>query len=97
MAERGRPPACSIHELTVQPIARAITRAWLFGVPVLAIGLALPAWPVTAIGCASLFVGVSANAIHLWTMRRRAIALAEPAVERPVHVQPGRAYGTAND
>jgi hypothetical protein len=97
MAERGRPPACSIHELPVRFLAYAITYAWLFGVPVLAVGLAFHLWPAIAVACGSLFAGVATNAVHLWTMRRRAMALALPTAAPVLHVQPGSVYGNAND
>jgi hypothetical protein len=101
MAERGRPPACSIHELPVSSIAYTVTYAWLFGVPALAVGLALHVWAAIVVACGALLVGVAANAVHLWIMRRRAIALASappPAsVVRAVSIQPGSLYGNANN
>jgi hypothetical protein len=97
MAERGRPPACSIHELSMPSMAWAITYCWLFGVPALAVGLALRLPVVIAIACISLLIGVAMNATHLWLMRRRAIAFAVPAASasRSVHVQPRSIYGDA--
>lgn len=97
MAERGRPPACSIHALPVPALAHTITCAWLAGVPALALGLAFHLSLLIVMACASLFVGVVANAVHLWLMRRRAMARAARAGEVGVPLSSRSLYGHANN
>jgi hypothetical protein len=76
MAERGRPPACSVHELAVEPVVRVICVAWLAGVPALAFGLALHVPILVSIACIALIIGVASNGAHLVLMLRRARAVA---------------------
>ena len=72
MADRGRPPACSVHDLPVEPLVRVICVTWLAGVPALAFGLALHVPIVVAAACALLVAGVASNGAHLALMLRRA-------------------------
>jgi hypothetical protein len=74
MAERGRPPACSVHDLPVEPVVRAICIAWLAGVPALAFGLALHVPILVAAACLALIAGVACNGAHLVLMLHRANA-----------------------
>lgn len=72
MADTGRPPACSVHELPVAPIVSVICITWLAGVPALGFGLALHVPILVSLACLALIVGVAANGAHLVMMLRRA-------------------------
>lgn len=72
MADRGRPPACSVHDLPVEPVVRVICITWLVGVPALAFGLALHVPILVSLACMALIAGVASNAAHLVLMLRRA-------------------------
>jgi hypothetical protein len=72
MADRGCPPACYVHELTVEPLVRVICVTWLAGVPALALGLALHVPLLVSAACVALLIGVASNGAHLALMLRRA-------------------------
>ena len=72
MAEKGRAPECTPHDLIVDPLVRITCTTWLFGVPALALGLAFGAPWLTSAASLALLVGVAANGVHLVAMLRRA-------------------------
>jgi hypothetical protein len=74
MAERGRPPGLSVHDLVVLPLARLVAITWLCGVPALALATAAGVAWLATLAAAAMLAGAAGNAVHIALMVRRAAA-----------------------
>ncbi len=87
----GEFPPVSTHRLIAPQLSLAVLLCWLVGLPVFTAGLVRGTLDLIAGGAAAMLAGTVVNALHLWTITRRAEGAPEAAISPVSPTQEGRA------